>query len=108
MTTTGEGEMETGPGLRRHGVVVAPPQEAGGGWLVSVCAWDDRLGSYVSRGEGPILDSEGEAMEESARALHWIASLPSDVDPIQAWERLQRTRAAAERDDDRPRPWGRF
>lgn len=100
--------MESRPGLRRHGVVVVSPEADGGGWLVSVCAWDARLESYASRGEGPILDSEAEAMEESARAQRWIASLPQDVDPIQAWAQLQRTRAAAERGDDRPRPWGRF
>jgi hypothetical protein len=94
--------------LGAYGVVVVPPSAQGGGWLVSVAGWDEGSERYATSGEGPIFETEEEAMREATRVIAWLRDDNTDFDPAAAWERMQRARAAEERYDDRPRPWGRF
>lgn len=94
--------------LGAYGVVVVPPSPEGGGWLVSVVGWNEDSEQYTTSGEGPIFDTEDEAMREATRVIAWLRDDNTDFDPATAWERMQRARAAEERHDDRPRPWGRF
>src|SRR5947209_20210755 len=94
--------------LGGYGVLVVPPSDSGGGWLVTVAGWNEELERYSTSGEGPIFETEDEAMREATRVIGWLRDESTEFDPADAWERMQRARAAEERHDDRPRPWGPF
>jgi hypothetical protein len=94
--------------LGGYGVLVVPPSDSDGGWLVTVAGWDDKAEHYTTSGEGPIFETEDEAMREATRVIVWLRDESTEFNPADAWERMQRARAAEERHDDRPRPWGRF
>lgn len=91
-----------------YGVLIIPPTAEDGGWLISVAGWDPDLERYVAGGEGPILETREEALQEADRVMDWLQTSEDVSDPVHAWDRMQRARAAAERGDDPPRPWGRF
>jgi hypothetical protein len=102
------GEAVGDVGMGEYGVLVVPPMGDGGGWLVSVAAWNVSSESYVSSGAGPILDSQEEAVTEATRVMAWLREHAGEFDAAHVWDRLQRARAADERGDDPSRPWGRF
>jgi hypothetical protein len=98
---------ETG-GMGEFGVLIVPPADVTGGWLVSVAAWDAAGEGFASTGAGPILDTQEEALAEATRVMTWLREHAGEFDAAQVWDRLQRARAADERGDDPSRPWGRF
>jgi hypothetical protein len=91
-----------------YGVLIVPPESESGGWLVSVAGWDSGAERYVTTGEGPIFETRAEATAEAERVIDWLGRRDTDLDPAYVWQTMQRARAAEERGDDRPKPWGRF
>jgi hypothetical protein len=99
---------DEGESIGSYGVLIVPPSVPEAGWLVSVAGWNPETERYVTSGEGPILETRDEAMREAERVIDWLQSGDIELDPVLVWERMQRARAAEERGDDPPRPWGRF
>lgn len=83
--------------LASYGVMIVPPPERDpGGWFVTITRWSDVAENYIPSQEGPIVETEQEAMAEAQRALAWLIHRGEETNLIEVWEQMQRHRAAAE------------
>ncbi len=83
--------------LASYGVmIVPPPVRDPGGWFVTITRWSDQTENYVPSQEGPIVETQEEAMAEAQGALAWLMRRGDETNLIEVWEQLQRQKAASE------------
>ncbi len=76
--------------LGTYGVMIVPPPPGEyGGWLVTVARWNEDLENYLPSHEGPIFESEEEAVREVRRALTWLEERGEETNLIDVWEHMQ-------------------
>lgn len=89
------GDEETGY-LTAYGVMIVPPSSPGGGWFVTLAAWNEQAERYSASMEGPIFGSQEEAFESARDLLKRIEASGDDDDLMKMWEAYQAERAPEE------------
>lgn len=83
--------------LSSYGVmIVPPPADDPGGWFVTITRWNEQNENYIPSQEGPIVETQEEAVAEAERALAWLMHRGEETNLIEVWEQLQRQKAASE------------
>ena len=75
--------------LGTYGVVIVPPDEDDGQWFVTLATWKDDSEAYVAAADGPMRDTQEEAMEEAFKVIHWLRTQSRDDDLGRIWQGMQ-------------------
>ncbi|MGH2443330.1 MAG: hypothetical protein ACRDFX_09220 [Chloroflexota bacterium] len=75
--------------LGRYGVVLVPPADEAGGWLVALACWSSEQAGYGAEPEGPILDTREQALEYAGKLVDWIATQNPDADLGRIWRQMR-------------------